>query len=45
MRVIDATVVQIDEYLTTGTFAELEAGGGVQKPASQSDAKMAVNFL
>ena len=42
--------MQIDEFLKTGTFAELESDGGVQKTAAagealQEDAKMAVNFL
>ena len=44
------TALQIDEFLKTGTFAELESSGGVQKTATageqlEGDAKMAVNFL
>ncbi len=44
------TALQIDEFLKTGTFAELESSGGVQKPtpageAPEGDAKMALNFL
>ena len=44
------TALQIEEFLKTGTFAELESSGGVQKPtpageAPEGDAKMALNFL
>lgn len=43
-------MLQIDEFLTTGTITELEDVGGVQAPAAAAgnlpaDAKMAVNFL
>lgn len=44
------TALQIDEFLKTGTFEELESSGGVQKTtppgeAPEGDAKMALNFL
>ncbi|CAL5219502.1 g1344 [Coccomyxa viridis] len=44
------SIAKIDEFLKTGTFAELESSGGVQKTtpageAPEGDAKMALNFL